>query len=91
MRVLFILDSGRGRVPLVLPPVRFASFLERFVSMQSYPRRTDGAIQGRILPEGDLVLGNGLDVEESGGGLAHDEVLSGNEAAHERQFRTGSG
>jgi hypothetical protein len=45
--------------------------------MQSDPRRTDGAVQGRVLPEGDLVLGNGFDVEESGGGLAHDEVLSG--------------
>ena len=87
MRVLFLLDSGRGRVPLVLPPVRFASFLERFVPMQSDPRRTDGAVQGRVLPEGDFVLGNGLDDEESGGGLAHDEVLSGDETARGRQFR----
>jgi hypothetical protein len=55
--------------------------------MQSDPRRTDGAVQGRILPEGDLVLGNGLDAEESGGGLAHDEVLSGDETARGRQFR----
>jgi len=59
--------------------------------MQSDPRGTDGAVQGRILPEGDLVLGNGLDVEESGGGLAHNEVLSGNEAAHQRQSRADSG
>jgi hypothetical protein len=45
--------------------------------MQSDPGQSYGAAQGRILPEGDLVLGNGFDVEESGGGLAHDEVLSG--------------
>jgi hypothetical protein len=89
MRVLFLLDSGRGRVPLVLPPVRFTSLLERFVSMQSDPRRTDGAVQRRILPEGDFVLGNGFDVEESGGGLAHDEVLSGDEAARGCQLSEG--
>lgn len=69
------LRSDTSGVTLILHPVRLAPLFKRGRGHRVKCNRRQSDVSVVFGAEGNLVFGNGRDIEQPGGGLVHDQVL----------------